>query len=124
MNKTDSAIRITHLPTGIVVECQEERSQHKNRAKALSLLASRLAECRDRAAAKVHGRDPQEPGGQRRPVRADPYVQLSQGRVTDHRINLTLYKLDEVIAGDLDAVVVPLRQEHQAELLASLADDQ
>ncbi|MDX1559014.1 MAG: peptide chain release factor 1 [Marinobacter sp.] len=124
VNKTDSAIRITHLPTGIVVECQEERSQHKNRAKALSLLASRLqnAETERQQKSMAETRKSLVGSGDRS-ERIRTY-NFPQGRVTDHRINLTLYKLDEVIAGDLDAVVVPLQQEHQAELLASLADDQ
>ncbi len=124
VNKTDSAIRITHLPTGLVVECQEERSQHKNRAKALSLLASRLqnAETERQQKSMAETRKSLVGSGDRS-ERIRTY-NFPQGRVTDHRINLTLYKLDEVIAGDLDAVVVPLQQEHQAELLASLADDQ
>ncbi|KAA1173337.1 peptide chain release factor 1 [Marinobacter salinexigens] len=123
VNKTDSAIRITHLPTGIVVECQEERSQHKNRAKAMSLLASRLqnAETERQQKAVAETRKSLVGSGDRS-ERIRTY-NFPQGRVTDHRINLTLYKLDEVIAGDLDAVVVPLQQEHQAELLASLADE-
>lgn len=124
VNKTDSAIRITHLPTGIVVECQEERSQHKNRAKAMSLLASRLqnAETERQQKARAETRRSLVGSGDRS-ERIRTY-NFPQGRVTDHRINLTLYKLDEVIAGDLDAVIVPLQQEHQAELLAALADDQ
>ncbi|RBP33800.1 peptide chain release factor 1 (bRF-1) [Marinobacter pelagius] len=124
VNKTDSAIRITHLPTGIVVECQEERSQHKNRAKAMSLLASRLqnAEIERQQKARAETRKSLVGSGDRS-ERIRTY-NFPQGRVTDHRINLTLYKLDEVIAGDLDAVIVPLQQEHQAELLAALADDQ
>jgi peptide chain release factor 1 len=124
VNKTDSAIRITHLPTGIVVECQEERSQHKNRAKALSLLASRLqnAELEKQQKSMAETRKSLVGSGDRS-ERIRTY-NFPQGRVTDHRINLTLYKLDEVIAGDLDAVVVPLQQEHQAELLAELANEQ
>jgi peptide chain release factor 1 len=124
VNKTDSAIRITHLPTGIVVECQEERSQHKNRAKALSLLASRLqnAELEKQQKSMAETRKSLVGSGDRS-ERIRTY-NFPQGRVTDHRINLTLYKLDEVIAGDLDAVVLPLQQEHQAELLAELANEQ
>ncbi|WP_370257693.1 peptide chain release factor 1 [Marinobacter nauticus] len=124
VNKTDSAIRITHLPTGIVVECQEERSQHKNRAKALSLLASRLqnAELEKQQKSMAETRKSLVGSGDRS-ERIRTY-NFPQGRVTDHRINLTLYKLDEVIAGDLDAVVVPLQQEHQAELLADMANEQ
>ncbi|MCM0611125.1 peptide chain release factor 1 [Marinobacter sediminum] len=124
VNKTDSAIRITHLPTGIVVECQEERSQHKNRAKALSFLASRLQNDEiERQQKSVAETRKSLVGSGDRSERIRTY-NFPQGRVTDHRINLTLYKLDEVVSGDLDAVIVPLQQEHQAELLASLADDQ
>ena len=123
VNKTDSAIRLTHLPSGIVVECQEERSQHKNRAKAMSLLASRLQNIEtDRAHQNMAETRKSLVGSGDRSERIRTY-NFPQGRVTDHRINLTLYKLDEVIAGDLDSVVKPLLQEHQAELLASLADD-
>jgi len=123
VNKTDSAIRITHLPTGIVVECQEERSQHKNRAKAMSLLVSRLrsAEQERQQQALAQTRKSLVGSGDRS-ERIRTY-NFPQGRVTDHRINLTLYKLDEVTSGDLDPVLVPLQQEHQAELLATLADD-
>lgn len=124
VNKTDSAIRITHLPTGIVVECQEERSQHKNRAKALSFLASRLQNDEiERQQKSVAETRKSLVGSGDRSERIRTY-NFPQGRVTDHRINLTLYKLDEVVSGDLDAVIIPLQQEHQAELLASLADDQ
>ncbi|MBW7472816.1 peptide chain release factor 1 [Marinobacter sp. M216] len=124
VNKTDSAIRITHLPTGIVVECQEERSQHKNRAKALSFLASRLQNAEiERQQKSVAETRKSLVGSGDRSERIRTY-NFPQGRVTDHRINLTLYKLDEVVSGDLDAVIVPLQQEHQTELLASLADDQ
>ena len=124
VNKTDSAIRITHLPTGIVVECQEERSQHKNRAKAMSFLASRLQNAEiERQQKSVAETRKSLVGSGDRSERIRTY-NFPQGRVTDHRINLTLYKLDEVVSGDLDAVIVPLQQEHQAELLASLADDQ
>jgi len=124
VNKTDSAIRITHIPTGIVVECQEERSQHKNRAKAMSFLASRLqnAETERQQKSMAETRKSLVGSGDRS-ERIRTY-NFPQGRVTDHRINLTLYKLDDVIAGDLDSVVVPLQQEHQAELLASLSDDE
>lgn len=123
VNKTDSAIRLTHLPTGIVVECQDERSQHKNRARAMSLLASRLKNME----AERHHQSQAEArkslvGSGDRSERIRTY-NFPQGRVTDHRINLTLYKLDEVIAGDLMPVIQPLQQEHQAELLASLGDE-
>ena len=123
VNKTDSAIRITHIPTGIVVECQEERSQHKNRAKAMSFLASRLQnEEIERQQKTMAATRKSLVGSGDRSERIRTY-NFPQGRVTDHRINLTLYKLDEVISGDLDAVIMPLQQEHQADLLASLADD-
>ncbi|MGM0953759.1 MAG: peptide chain release factor 1 [Pseudomonadota bacterium] len=124
VNKTDSAIRITHLPSGIVVECQEERSQHKNRAKAMSFLASRLENIEQEKQQKNRAETRKSlVGSGDRSERIRTY-NFPQGRVTDHRINLTLYKLDEVIAGDLDAVAVPLQHEHQAELLAELAHDQ
>jgi peptide chain release factor 1 len=123
VNKTDSAIRITHLPTGIVIECQEERSQHKNRAKAMSFLASRLQnEETERQQKSIADTRKSLVGSGDRSERIRTY-NFPQGRVTDHRINLTLYKLEEVISGDLDAVIGPLKQEHQADLLASLADD-
>ncbi|MFT4518961.1 MAG: peptide chain release factor 1 [Halioglobus sp.] len=122
VNKTDSAIRLTHLPTGVVVECQDERSQHKNRARAMSLLQARLT-----TAAKDKQADEQAEtrrnlvGTGDRSDRIRTY-NFPQGRLTDHRINLTLYKLAEVVEGELDAVVGPLRQEYQADLLAAMAD--
>ncbi|MDX1755904.1 MAG: peptide chain release factor 1 [Marinobacter sp.] len=123
VNKTDSAIRLTHLPTGIVVECQDERSQHKNRAKAMSLLATRLQNAeRERQQQSQAETRKSLVGSGDRSERIRTY-NFPQGRVTDHRINLTLYKLDEVIAGDLSPVVGPLQQEHQAELLASMSDE-
>lgn len=123
VNKTDSAIRITHLPTGIVVECQDERSQHKNRAKAMSVLQARLNQLEDekRQAEEASTRRNLVASGDRS-ERIRTY-NFPQGRVTDHRINLTLYRLDEVVAGDLNAILEPIRQEHQADLLASLSDD-
>lgn len=123
VNKTDSAIRITHMPTGIVVECQDERSQHKNRAKALAVLQSRLNQLEEekRLAEETSTRRNLVASGDRS-ERIRTY-NFPQGRVTDHRINLTLYRLDEVVAGDLDAVLEPIRQEHQADLLASLSDE-
>lgn len=123
VNKTDSAIRITHLPTGIVVECQDERSQHKNRSKALSLLASKLySAARDsqQQAQAAERRNLVGSGDRSERIRTYNYP---QGRLTDHRINLTLYALDDVLAGGLDAVIQPLINEHQADLLAQLASD-
>jgi len=122
VNKTDSAIRITHLPTGIVVECQDERSQHKNRARAMSLLAARLNQSqRDQAAASQSEQRRLLVGTGDRSERIRTY-NYPQGRVTDHRINLTLYKLDEVMEGALDDIVQPLVNEYQADQLAALAD--
>ncbi|MGR8935687.1 MAG: peptide chain release factor 1 [Gammaproteobacteria bacterium] len=124
VNKTDSAIRITHLPTGIVVECQDERSQHKNRARAMSLLKSRLlsTEQEKHQAEQAAARKIQVGSGDRSErIRTYNYP---QGRLTDHRINLTLYKLEDILEGDLDAVIKPLISEHQAELLTQLGDEQ
>ena len=122
VNKTDSAVRITHLPTGIVVECQDERSQHKNRARAMSLLQARLtSSARDEQAAAQAEERRNLVGTGDRSDRIRTY-NFPQGRITDHRINLTLYKLDEVMEGDLGAVVEPLRQEHQADQLAALSE--
>ena len=123
VNKTDSAIRITHLPTGVVVECQDERSQHKNRARAMSLLQSRLltAEQDKQQAEQSENRKLQVGSGDRSErIRTYNYP---QGRMTDHRINLTLYKLDEIMQGGLDHVINPLINEHQAELLTQLGND-
>ncbi|MGD8345758.1 MAG: peptide chain release factor 1 [Lysobacterales bacterium] len=120
VNKTDSAIRLTHLPTGIVVECQDERSQHKNRARAMSLLQARLLEQeQQRQQSEIAESRRLQVGSGDRSQRIRTY-NFPQGRVTDHRINLTLYKLDEVLAGNLDMVVDPLLQEHQAELLTEI----
>ena len=122
VNKTDSAIRITHLPTGLVVECQDERSQHKNRAKAMSVLQARLTAAQDEAAAKEQSDQRKSlVGSGDRSERIRTY-NFPQGRVTDHRINLTLYKLGEVMEGSLNEIVQPLVSEFQAEQLASLAD--
>ncbi|MGH8373330.1 MAG: peptide chain release factor 1, partial [Gammaproteobacteria bacterium] len=120
VNKTDSAIRITHLPSGIVVECQDERSQHKNRARAMSLLRARLlnAEREKAQVAQAQSRKLQVGSGDRS-ERIRTY-NFPQGRVTDHRINLTLYKIDDIMQGNLDEVIVPLMNEFQAEELASL----
>jgi peptide chain release factor 1 len=118
VNKTDSAIRITHLPTGVVVECQDERSQHKNRSRAMSLLQARLlaSEQEKQTAAQAQSRRLQVGSGDRS-ERIRTY-NFPQGRVTDHRINLTLYRLEQIIEGDLDELLGALAQEHQAELLA------
>ena len=123
VNKTDSAIRITHLPTGVVVECQDERSQHKNKAKALSVLSSRLlaAEQEKQHAEQSENRRLQVGSGDRSErIRTYNYP---QGRISDHRINLTLYKLEEIMQGELAAVIDPLINEHQADLLAALAGE-
>jgi peptide chain release factor 1 len=122
VNKTDSAIRLTHLPTGMVVECQDERSQHKNRAKAMSVLQARLNSMQDDAAAKEQSDQRKNlVGSGDRSERIRTY-NFPQGRLTDHRINLTLYKLSEVMEGSLTDVVQPLVNEFHAEQLASLAD--
>ncbi|HVC28347.1 MAG TPA: peptide chain release factor 1 [Gammaproteobacteria bacterium] len=120
VNKTDSAIRITHLPSGIVVECQDERSQHKNRARAMSLLRAKLlsAEQDKLISAQAQSRKLQVGSGDRS-ERIRTY-NFPQSRVTDHRINLTLYKLDEILQGKLDELIVPLMNEYQAEELASM----
>ena len=123
VNKTESAIRITHLPSGIVVECQEERSQHKNRAKAMSLLASRLLDIeRIQHEKEMAANRKRQVGTGDRSERIRTY-NFPQGRVTDHRINLTLYQIDRIIGGDLDPVITPLLAEHQAELLAEAGAD-
>ena len=122
INKTDSAIRLTHIPTGIVVECQDERSQHKNRARAMSLLQARLLndEIEKQQAEETESRRLQVGSGDRSErIRTYNYP---QGRVTDHRINLTLYKLEEIMTGTLEQVVDPLLAEHQADLLAEMGD--
>lgn len=124
VNTTDSAVRITHVPSGVVVECQDERSQHKNRAKALALLQARLL---------AHEKEKQQReqaqtrrslvGSGDRSERIRTY-NFPQGRVTDHRINLTLYKLDEVMEGSLTQIIEPLVREHQADQLAALGEDE
>lgn len=124
VNKTDSAIRITHIPTGIVVECQDERSQHKNRARAMSLLQSRLlTQEQDKQQAEQAETRKLLVGSGDRSQRIRTY-NYPQGRISDHRINLTLYKLDEVMQGNLDEVIEPLIHEHQADLLASMSEDE
>ena len=122
VNKTDSAVRITHLPSGIVVECQDERSQHKNRARAMSLLQARLLD--QQVAAQETEQAAKRKllvGSGDRSERIRTY-NYPQGRVTDHRINLTLYKLDEILEGSLDQVIDPLINEYQADQLAALGD--
>ncbi len=120
VNKTDSAIRLTHLPTGVVVECQDERSQHKNRARAMSVLKSRLleAQIQEQQQAEASTRKSLVGSGDRS-ERIRTY-NFPQGRVTDHRVNLTLYKLDEVLGGNVDHLIDPLISEHQAQLLSEL----
>lgn len=123
VNKTDSAIRITHLPTGMVVECQDERSQHKNRARAMSLLQAKLyekAELEQNQEQAATRKSLVGSGDRSERIRTYNYP---QGRVTDHRINLTLYKLDQVMEGELESLIQPLVQENQAEQLAMLSDD-
>ena len=123
VNKTDSAIRLTHLPTGIVVECQDERSQHKNKARAMSLLQARLNDAAQLAADAAQASERRNlVGSGDRSERIRTY-NFPQGRLTDHRINLTLYKLSEVMEGQLDSVVQPLLQEYQADLLSYLGDE-
>ena len=123
VNKTDSAIRLTHIPSGTVVECQDERSQHKNRARALSLLQAKLLDSA-RSQQQMEQAENRKTlvGSGDRSERIRTY-NFPQGRITDHRINLTLYKLEEVIEGDLDALVEPLIQEHQADQLKSLSEN-
>lgn len=123
VNKTDSAVRLTHIPTGTVVECQDERSQHKNKARAMSLLQSRImtAKIEKQQAEQAQTRKSLVGSGDRSErIRTYNYP---QGRVTDHRINLTLYKLDEIIQGDLSQIIEPLINEYQAEQLASLSGE-
>jgi peptide chain release factor 1 len=123
INKTDSAVRITHIPTGIVVECQDDRSQHKNKASALKVLAARIkdVQMREQQAKEAATRKSLIGSGDRS-ERIRTY-NFPQGRMTDHRINLTLYKLDFIMDGDLDELTNALMAEHQAELLAALADE-
>ncbi len=121
INKTDSAIRITHFPSGIVVECQDERSQHRNKEKAFAVLAARLARLEEEKRAQEKSEERQSilsSGDRSDRIRTYNYP---QGRVSDHRINLTLYRLDEIMNGDLDALVLPVIEEHQAAQLAELA---
>jgi len=123
VNKTDSAIRITHLPTGTVVECQDERSQHKNRARAMSVLQARLMQAeQEKQSAETAATRKLLVGSGDRSQRIRTY-NFPQGRVSDHRINLTLYKLDEFMIGDLDMVIEPLHNEYQADLLAAISGE-
>ncbi|MCD0502164.1 peptide chain release factor 1 [Bordetella petrii] len=123
INKTDSAVRITHLPTGLVVECQDDRSQHRNKDKAMQVLAARLKdrELRERQSKEAAERKSLVGSGDRS-ERIRTY-NFPQGRVTDHRINLTLYKLQQIMEGDLEELTGALIAEHQAEQLAALGDD-
>lgn len=123
VNKTDSAVRVTHIPTGLVVECQDDRSQHRNRAQALAVLASRLLEReRQERNRKEASMRKSLIGSGDRSERIRTY-NFPQGRVTDHRINLTLYKIEAIMDGDLDELINALTQEFQAEQLAALADE-
>ncbi|MBK69035.1 MAG: peptide chain release factor 1 [Legionellales bacterium] len=120
VNKTDSAIRITHIPTNTVVECQDERSQHKNKARAMSLLQARLLDAKRELQQNEEAENRRSlVGSGDRSERIRTY-NFPQGRITDHRINLTLYQLDDFIEGNIDIVIDPLINEHQADLLASL----
>lgn len=124
VNKTDSAIRLTHLPTGVVVECQDERSQHKNRARAMSLLKSRLLTAeQEKLDAEQSATRKDQVGRGDRSERIRTY-NFPQGRLTDHRINLTLYKLDEIMQGGLERVIQSLINEHQAELLTQIGSSE
>jgi len=120
VNKTESAIRITHLPTGIVVECQDERSQHKNRSRAMSLLKARLLQAeRDKQSSQQAASRKLQVGTGDRSERIRTY-NFPQGRLTDHRVELTLYKLEDIVNGDLDEVLLPLAREYEAEQLAAI----
>lgn len=123
VNKTDSAIRITHIPTGVVVECQDQRSQHKNRAQAMSMLKARLLQAEiDKQQQEQSSQRKSLVGSGDRSERIRTY-NYPQGRVTDHRINLTLYKLEEVMQGDLGSVIQPLVHEYQADLLVQMSEE-
>ncbi|MFA7503191.1 MAG: peptide chain release factor 1 [Burkholderiaceae bacterium] len=122
VNKTESAVRITHLPSGIVVECQDDRSQHRNRERAMAVLAARLKDARAReeqAREAAHRRSLIGSGDRSERIRT---YNFPQGRVTDHRINLTLYKIERIMDGELDEVIGALQSAHQADQLAELAD--
>ncbi|WP_201566479.1 peptide chain release factor 1 [Psychrobacter immobilis] len=123
VNTTDSAVRLTHIPTGTVVECQQERSQHKNRAQAMKMLISKIQQVKVQAqvdAADTIRRDLVGSGDRSERIRT---YNFPQGRMTDHRINLTLYKLDAIMEGDLDEILDALLREHQADLMASISAD-
>jgi len=123
VNKTDSAIRITHVPSGVVVECQDQRSQHKNRAQAMSVLQARLQQAEDekrRSEEESSRRNLVASGDRSERIRT---YNFPQGRMSDHRINLTLYRLNEIMEGNLQLVMEPIMQENQADLLAALADN-
>lgn len=123
INKTDSAVRLTHAPTGIVVECQEGRSQHANKAQAFAVLAARIkAKQVDEQQSKIASERKNLIGSGDRSERIRTY-NYPQGRITDHRINLTLYKIDAITEGDMDELIGALAAEHQADLLASLGED-
>jgi len=123
INKTDSAVRITHLPTGIVVECQDDRSQHKNKAQAMSVLVARIKDAEVRAQqSKIASERKSLIGSGDRSERIRTY-NYPQGRITDHRINLTLYKIDAITEGDMDELIGALAAEHQADMLATLGED-
>ena len=123
VNTTDSAVRLTHIPTGTVVECQQERSQHKNRAQAMKMLISKIQQVKVQAqvdAADTIRRDLVGSGDRSERIRT---YNFPQGRMTDHRINLTLYKLDAIMEGDLDEILDALLREHQADLMASIGGE-
>ena len=123
INKTDSAVRITHLPTGIVVECQDDRSQHRNKAQAMSVLVARIMDAQSRAQQQqISSTRKSLVGSGDRSERIRTY-NFPQGRVTDHRINLTLYKIDSVMDGELAEIINALTAEHQADLLAALSEE-
>jgi peptide chain release factor 1 len=123
INKTDSAVRITHLPTGIVVECQDDRSQHRNKAQAMSVLAARIkdAQMREQHAKEATTRKSLIGSGDRS-ERIRTY-NFPQGRITDHRINLTLYKIQQIMDGDLDELTQALMNQHQADQLAAMGEE-